>query len=145
MRWTQALTVTLGLLLALLAARQTTFRAEPEPSRVAETGAAARSAVPVTEANAEKDAAAPGAPVQPAPTVAKTQPIVEGAVRSIRVSLNARPWARIEIDGRDVGVTPLADLAVSPGLHRFRAHLPDGRVIERDLRLDRDRNHISFP
>ncbi len=145
MRWTQALTVTLGLLLALLAARQTTFRAEPEPSRVAETGAAARSAGPVTEANAEKDAAAPGAPVQPAPTVAKTQPIVEGAVRSIRVSLNARPWARIEIDGRDVGITPLADLAVSPGLHRFRAHLPDGRVVERDLRVDRYRDHISFP
>ena len=115
-RWTQALTVTLGVLLALLAAQQTAFRDEAEPTRV-----------------------------QPAPTLAKTQPTVEGAVRSIRVSLNARPWARIEIDGRDVGVTPLANLALSPGLHHFRAHHPDGRVVERNLRVDRYRNHISFP
>jgi hypothetical protein len=66
-------------------------------------------------------------------------------VPSIPVSLNARPWARIEVDGREVGITPLADLPMTPGLHRFRAHLADGRVVERALRIDAYRNHISFP
>jgi hypothetical protein len=63
----------------------------------------------------------------------------------ILVSLNARPWARIEVDGRDVGVTPLADVPIAPGIHRFRAHLADGRVIEQTARIDAYRDRVIFP
>jgi hypothetical protein len=63
----------------------------------------------------------------------------------ILVSLNARPWARIEVDGRDVGVTPLADVPIAPGIHRFRAHLADGRVIEQTAHIDAYRNRVIFP
>jgi serine/threonine-protein kinase len=34
-----------------------------------------------------------------------------------RVSLNALPWAEVLIDGRPVGTTPLANLAVPIGHH----------------------------
>ena len=70
---------------------------------------------------------------------------VKPRVRPVRVNLNAQPWARIEIDGKDVGVTPLANLPLAPGVHRFRAHLPDGRVIERVERVDAYRDHLHFP
>jgi hypothetical protein len=72
-------------------------------------------------------------------------PAIASRVRPIRVNLNARPWARIEVDGKDVGVTPLADVPIDPGVHRFRARLPDGRVIERSVRIDAYRDHVTFP
>ncbi|HEX5068087.1 MAG TPA: hypothetical protein VFY49_18350 [Myxococcota bacterium] len=65
--------------------------------------------------------------------------------RTIAISLNALPWAHIEIDGLDVGVTPMADVKLSEGPHRFRARFPDGRVIERTVRVDAVRDHITFP
>ena len=61
------------------------------------------------------------------------------------VSLNARPWARIEVDGREVGVTPLADLPLATGHHSFRAHLPDGSVVEREAHIDAYRDRMVFP
>jgi hypothetical protein len=76
---------------------------------------------------------------------AEVKVVVPAPVPTIPVSLNARPWARIEVDGREVGVTPLADLPMAPGPHRFRAHFPDGRVVERTVRVDAYRDHISFP
>jgi hypothetical protein len=92
------------------------------------------------------------APIEPAaleavePVALETPPEPEEArVRTVRVSLNAEPWAHIAIDGRDVGVTPMADLELSEGLHRFRARFPDGRVMERTLRVDAVRDHLSFP
>lgn len=69
----------------------------------------------------------------------------EAPLRPIRVSLNAQPWARIEVDGREVGVTPLAGVLLAPGLHRFQARFPDGRVIQRTLRVDATHDHFSFP
>jgi hypothetical protein len=69
----------------------------------------------------------------------------EPRARTVRVSLNADPWAHIAIDGRDVGVTPMADLELTEGPHRFRARFPDGRVMERTLRVDAVRDHLSFP
>jgi hypothetical protein len=40
------------------------------------------------------------------------------------------------IDGREVGVTPIGNVPVQPGPHRLRAHLADGRVIEREIVVD---------
>jgi hypothetical protein len=120
-RWPLAATAALGIALALLggqlpSASLAPREAAPAPARVAERIEPARSGVP----------AAP-------------------PVRSIPVSLNAWPWARIEVDGRGVGITPLADLPMAPGPHRFRAYLADGRVIDRTLRIDAQSDHISFP
>jgi hypothetical protein len=61
------------------------------------------------------------------------------------VNLNASPWARIEVDGQPVGVTPLANLPLAPGPHRFRARFPDGRVLERVEQIETRRNHVTFP
>jgi hypothetical protein len=79
------------------------------------------------------------------PVAEYSAPIRPRGAAAIPVSLYARPGARIEVDGRDVGVTPLADLPIAPGPHRFRAHLPDGRVMERTVHVDASRDHISFP
>ena len=93
-------------------------------------------------------AAAPPAaleePPEPAVSEAPAEPEAPPA-RTVRVSLNAQPWAHIAIDGRDVGVTPMADLELTEGPHRFRARFPDGRVMERTLRVDAVRDHLSFP
>ena len=39
------------------------------------------------------------------------------AVPDGSLSVNALPWANIEIDGRPVGTTPLGDIALSIGSH----------------------------
>jgi hypothetical protein len=61
------------------------------------------------------------------------------------ISLNADPWARIEIDGAPVGVTPIAALPVAPGRHRVTAHMPDGRVLEREVDVHDGNRRIVFP
>ncbi|HVN36902.1 MAG TPA: hypothetical protein VMW19_01855 [Myxococcota bacterium] len=90
---------------------------------------------PPADVDASTEPAAPEAPTEPEPPPART----------VRVSLNAEPWAHIAIDGRDVGVTPMADLELTEGSHRFRARFPDGRVMERTLRVDEARDHLTFP
>jgi hypothetical protein len=62
----------------------------------------------------------------------------------VRVNLNASPWAEIAVDGRPVGPTPIADLSVAPGVRRIRATFPDGRVVERDLRVDELQNRFRI-
>ena len=52
-------------------------------------------------------------PEQEAPPPTTLAPIVAPAV----VRLNARPWAEVSIDGEARGVTPLVELALSPGSH----------------------------
>ena len=63
---------------------------------------------------------------------------------TLGVNVNARPWARVEIDGIDVGETPLAGIPLRPGPHRFRAQLPDGRVVERTVEIDAEHRHVVF-
>jgi hypothetical protein len=65
--------------------------------------------------------------------------------QEILVHVNAKPWAHIAIDGSDTGDTPLGNLPIAPGLHRFRAELPDGRVIERVVLIDAENRRVSFP
>jgi PEGA domain-containing protein len=35
------------------------------------------------------------------------------------LSINARPWGEVLIDGRSVGLTPIANLAVPIGVHEI--------------------------
>lgn len=85
----------------------------------------------------EPAAAELAAPAPPEPEAPSEPPI--------RVSVNADPWARVQVNGRDVGVTPMSDLELPPGSHRFRVRFPDGRVIERSVRVDALRDHVHFP
>jgi hypothetical protein len=62
-----------------------------------------------------------------------------------RLSVNADPWAEIELDGRPVGETPLGELPVSPGPHTLSARLPDGRVLERRIEVSAGDVYVVFP
>jgi hypothetical protein len=62
----------------------------------------------------------------------------------LAVQINANPWANVEVDGIDLGVTPLANIPLFAGAHSFRVRMPDGRVIERTVEIDAERRFISF-
>jgi len=62
----------------------------------------------------------------------------------LAVQINASPWANVEVDGIDLGPTPLANIPLFAGAHSFRVKLPDGRVIERTIEIDAERRFISF-
>jgi type II secretory pathway predicted ATPase ExeA len=66
------------------------------------------------------------------------------APEPISVSINATPWATIEIDGDEVGITPLAGVLLAPGDHQFRVLMPDGKILERVVRIAPDNRHIAF-
>jgi hypothetical protein len=61
------------------------------------------------------------------------------------VAINATPWATVEIDGREVGDTPLAGIALTPGSHVFKARMPDGREIIRTVEIDARNRFVTFP
>jgi serine/threonine-protein kinase len=63
----------------------------------------------------------------------------------ISVSINATPWATIEIDGEEIGVTPMANVPLAPGDRQFRVIMPDGTVLEQVVRIAPDNRHIAFP
>jgi hypothetical protein len=73
---------------------------------------------------------------EPAPPRPVPQPI--------SVSINATPWATIEIDGEEIGVTPMAGVPLTPGDHTFRVRMPDGTVREEIVRIAPDNRHIAF-
>jgi serine/threonine-protein kinase len=45
-----------------------------------------------------------------------------------RLSIDAKPWATIYVDGRKLGVTPLANLSLAAGDHTVKAVADDGRT-----------------
>lgn len=94
------------------------------------------------ESRPTSDALAPS-PVEPEQQDVRTAVAADAPL--VEVSVNARPWARIQVDGRDVGITPLSGLEMSPGRHLFRARLPDGRELEKTVHVDQYRDRISFP
>ena len=63
----------------------------------------------------------------------------------VPVHVNARPWARIFVDGQELGVTPLGNVPIEPGLRQFRAELADGRVVEREVRVETADQKVTFP
>ncbi|HVH20477.1 MAG TPA: AAA family ATPase [Myxococcota bacterium] len=93
---------------------------EPEPAQVA---------APVPE-----PVPAPAAAPAPAPS----PPVM------IEISINASPWALIEIDGREAGETPLGGIAVERGPHRFVVRFPDGRTVERTVDIDAAHRTLVF-
>jgi hypothetical protein len=65
-------------------------------------------------------AAAQGRPTaQPQPTEAAAAPVAVGADAG-HLFVNSTPWGQLFVDGRPVGNTPKANLAVPPGTHTIR-------------------------
>jgi len=65
-------------------------------------------------------------PVAPRPTVVAKGELV----------LLIRPWAKVEVDGREIGVTPLDPISLSPGDHKVRLINPDlGKDITRTVTI----------
>ncbi len=90
------------------------------------------------------DAASLGPDPEGGPAPESAEAAGEPSADALSVNVNATPWARIEIDGVDVGETPLAGIPLRPGPHTFRAQLPDGRVLERSVEIDPDHRHVAF-
>lgn len=95
-------------------------------------------------ADAAQRAPAVATPLRTAQTPARPTPPPSPPAPPVRVGINASPWARIELDGRPLGETPLGDVAVPAGVHHFRARMSDGRVLERRVEIGPDRRHVVF-
>jgi hypothetical protein len=109
-----------------------------EPSEAIEPGGSvAREAI--GEIRAATRAAEPRI-VEP-PSV---EPQIAETLGPLAVQINASPWANVEVDGIDLGVTPLANIPLFAGAHAFRVRMPGGRVIERTVEIDAERRFISF-
>jgi type II secretory pathway predicted ATPase ExeA len=63
----------------------------------------------------------------------------------VPVFVTAVPAARIEIDGSDVGTTPITGLPVATGTRRIVAYFPDGRRLEREVDVSGDEVYVLFP
>lgn len=61
---------------------------------------------------------------------------------SVRVHINATPWAEVTIDGQELGVTPLGNVELTVGTHQLQARMPDGSQVEREIFVDEGRRHI---
>jgi hypothetical protein len=96
-----------------------------EPPRFA--AAAAQLAEPAP-APVEIAAPAPNVPAAPEPRVVEMDEVVfrTAPVQQGLVSINTRPWSEVLVDGRSVGMTPIAELRVSVGRHELTFVDPDG-------------------
>ncbi len=129
------------------AAPAPTPEAAPEPAEASEVSPPAAEPIAV-----EPPAPAPAPPARPAPPAVAEQPrtaldtpALAPPPRGPRLSVNAQPWADIELDGKPVGQTPLGDVPISPGSHLVKAKLPDGRVLERRVDARAGDLYVVFP
>jgi hypothetical protein len=110
-------------------------------------------APPIPAVPPVRDAARVEAPVEVAsakfPDEHVPQPLQEQPLAAPpsgpRLSVNAKPWASIRLDGTEVGETPLGELRLSPGSHVVSARFPDGRVIERSVEAKAGDLYVVFP
>ncbi len=64
------------------------------------------------------------------------------AAGTVRVHINASPWAEVSVDGKGLGVTPLGNIELEVGSHQLSATLSDGSVVEREIFVDENNRHI---
>jgi hypothetical protein len=62
----------------------------------------------------------------------------------VLAQINARPWARIRIDGVDVGPTPLSH-RLAPGVYRIDAEFADGRSLRRSVAIGPEQRFVALP
>lgn len=100
---------------------------EPRSREGAEpaTGAWIAAPAPTPLASAAPRAARPpAAPPPPAVSVAAAPPAGSDEVSVGWVTIDSYPWARVTVDGREVGVTPVVRLALAPGRHTVTLESP---------------------
>jgi hypothetical protein len=61
----------------------------------------------------------------------------------VNVQVNAQPWARVRINGVDVGSTPLSQ-RLAPGVYQLEAEFPSGERIERKIEVSPNRRFVSL-
>jgi type II secretory pathway predicted ATPase ExeA len=116
----------------------------PEPTPPSEANATAPpSSEPTAAATATASVAKPQTIPEPTPAPAAPETPATAAA-PIRVSINATPWAVIEVDRRVLGETPLAGVLLTPGVHNFRAIMPDGTTRERAIEIDANNDTVVF-
>jgi hypothetical protein len=54
------------------------------------------------------------------------------------------PWARVYVDGREVGVTPFSRQPIPVGRRRIEARYPDGRRAFKVVEVAPDRLHTVW-
>jgi type II secretory pathway predicted ATPase ExeA len=162
--WTFALGALCGAVAAALAMHWLQSQREPEAHVARPSAAAPVRSEPVEAAPLPPVAAAPtGPPREPAPLAEDPRPEPEAAAippeparsesgptpppaartGSVRVQVQALPWATIYIDGELVGETPLGDLPVDAGMREFRAEMPDGRTLRKRVSVQ-DGTRVLF-
>ncbi len=70
-----------------------------------------------------------------APPSARTPPRPRRPAAPGHLSLNASPWARVLLDGRMIGTTPLFQREVPSGWHELRLVGANGRTLTRRVRV----------
>ncbi|HTJ42446.1 MAG TPA: serine/threonine-protein kinase [Kofleriaceae bacterium] len=70
-------------------------------------------------------------PVRTPPPVQEAKPVGQG-----RLSIDARPWATIYVDGKKIGVTPLVGVSLNAGDHSIKAITEDGRTQSLRVHVD---------
>jgi hypothetical protein len=118
---------------AMETAREYTVREpEPPPPDVASPLPAVAAAPPPEPAAAPPRVARARRAAPPAPVRAP-----------IEVGINSDPWSNVAVDGVDLGSTPIS-VSLSPGPHRFRAEMADGRIVEKEIEVKKGRREIVF-
>ncbi len=84
------------------------------------------------------------APLAPPAAASEAKDPSPLAATTLSVQVNARPWADIEVDGVALGPTPIAGIPLLAGRHHFRARMPDGRVLERDVDVSAENRFVVF-
>ena len=114
------------------------------PEQQPERAAGAPTPIESGEPTDEQPLSAAGTESDPAPPAAVAPAPPPVAVPTVKIAINAAPWAEIEIDGVPVGGTPLSGVELAVGRHRFVAHMPDGTVRERVTHIRADSTAVLF-
>ncbi|MBP6840447.1 MAG: serine/threonine protein kinase [Kofleriaceae bacterium] len=130
-RWAPWIAIA-GLAAAAAAGWAAAAARSPSSASSSVAAAAADAGAPAIRLDADDLAvAAPTTDAAPTAAAVDAAPVadpVAGTPARGRVSIDSTPWAELFIDGRRVGVTPFIDKPLTPGRHRVRAVLADGRA-----------------
>jgi hypothetical protein len=81
-----------------------------------------------------------GAPARPVALTPSTPP---AAAERIAVRVNARPWARVRVNGVALGSTPLTH-ELEAGVYEFEAEFSDGRRVRRRIEVSSEQRFVAL-